>query len=200
MSVSSSSHGGHTGRQRLRPWLIDQINTGKYIGLEWIDKDRGMFRIPWRHYGRQGYHSWTKQEGEIPRDGGCPYGLIFKNWAIHTKKYKESHPHDMSQWKTNLRCALHKHPAILEHRNLNGEGSNGEPYRVYQFTPEHLTTERSTSNHSYKTRQIEEDGNVKSLADMTKMFTGEAQAPLPSPSSSLSLLLVGARCACLALA
>ena len=35
-------------RIQFGPWLIAQISSGKYPGLEWIDEDtKTMFKIPW---------------------------------------------------------------------------------------------------------------------------------------------------------
>ena len=58
--------------------------------------------------------------------------FFYRNWAIHTKKYQEGQPPDISTWKTRFRCALYKLPDINELNNMNViEGDN--PYRVYQF-------------------------------------------------------------------
>ena len=46
-------------RQRLRPWLIDQINSGKTPGLEWIDPEKMIFKIPWKHFGRPGVDEYN---------------------------------------------------------------------------------------------------------------------------------------------
>lgn len=46
-------------RQRLHPWLIDQINSGEIPGLEWINKEKMIFRIPWKHFGRPGVDEYN---------------------------------------------------------------------------------------------------------------------------------------------
>ena len=46
-------------RQRLRPWLTDQINEGKTPGLEWVDKNQMIFKIPWKHFGRPGVDEYN---------------------------------------------------------------------------------------------------------------------------------------------
>ena len=106
-------------RQRLRPWLIDQINSGNYPGVSWVNKDDMIFKIPWKHFGKPGVNE--------ERDA-----KIFREWAKHTGKYKEGDPSDASTWKTRFRCALYKLQDIEELSNMNmldGE----EPYRVYRF-------------------------------------------------------------------
>lgn len=44
------------GGRRLRQWLIEQINSNIYNGLLWEDENRTMFRIPWKHAGKQDYN------------------------------------------------------------------------------------------------------------------------------------------------
>ena len=46
----------HQSRQRLRPWLENLINEGSVKGLEWIDKEKKLFKIPWKHAGKQDYN------------------------------------------------------------------------------------------------------------------------------------------------
>ena len=110
---------GHTNRQRLRPWLIDQINSGSYPGLRWIDQEQMIFQISWKHFGKPGVNE--------ERDA-----KIFREWARHTGKFKSGDPPDPSTWKTRFRCALYKLQDIEEMSSMNmldGE----EPYRVYRF-------------------------------------------------------------------
>lgn len=52
--ASSQGSGPRQPRQRLRPWLIDQINASEIEGLEWVDKEALSFKIPWKHFGRPG--------------------------------------------------------------------------------------------------------------------------------------------------
>ncbi|KAG9339811.1 hypothetical protein JZ751_022478 [Albula glossodonta] len=60
-------------RMRMRPWLEDRIESKSIAGLVWVDKEKKMFSIPWKHAAR---HGW-----EMDKDA-----CLFKQWAIHTVK------------------------------------------------------------------------------------------------------------------
>lgn len=44
------------GNGKLRQWLIDQIDSGEYPGLIWENDEKSIFRIPWKHAGKQDYN------------------------------------------------------------------------------------------------------------------------------------------------
>nr|CAH8830608.1 unnamed protein product [Trichobilharzia regenti] len=106
-------------RVRLRPWLESRLNDGWIDGLKWVDREKGIFRIPWKHHSK---HTWT--EGDA---------AIFKDWAVVTGRFREGvDTPDWPMWKTRLRCALNKAPDIQEvkqRHNLHCE----EPFKVYRF-------------------------------------------------------------------
>lgn len=47
---------GGSGNGKLRQWLIEQVDTGKYPGLVWENDEKSIFRIPWKHAGKQDYN------------------------------------------------------------------------------------------------------------------------------------------------
>ncbi|OBS79574.1 hypothetical protein A6R68_22224 [Neotoma lepida] len=63
MNLEASSRGAEFGMSavscgngKLRQWLIDQIDSGKYPGLVWENEEKSVFRIPWKHAGKQDYN------------------------------------------------------------------------------------------------------------------------------------------------
>lgn len=60
----------YSGRVRMRKWLISQVTSGRYIGLKWIDKDKTLLRIPWKHGSRSG---WSVEDGKL-----------FESWAVQS--------------------------------------------------------------------------------------------------------------------
>lgn len=109
-------------RLRMRPWLEQQIASGKIPGLSWINKEEGIFQIPWKHAAR---HGW-----DIEKDA-----CLFRSWAIHTGKFKvgEREP-DPKTWKANFRCAMNSLPDIKEVRDKSiYKGSSA--VRVYKMLP-----------------------------------------------------------------
>ncbi|XP_030621673.1 interferon regulatory factor 8 [Chanos chanos] len=112
----------NSGGRRLKQWLIEQINSNLYSGLLWEDENRTMFRIPWKHAGKQDYNQ------EIDAS-------IFKAWAVFKGKYKEGDKAEPATWKTRLRCALNKSPDFEEVTDRS-QLDISEPYKVYRIVPE----------------------------------------------------------------
>jgi len=48
--------------KRLRHWLIDMINSGTIPGLQWENAERTVFRIPWKHAGK---NNWREEDCRI---------------------------------------------------------------------------------------------------------------------------------------
>ncbi|KAK6293136.1 hypothetical protein J4Q44_G00366370 [Coregonus suidteri] len=107
--------------RRLRSWMVDQVSSGKYPGLIWDDDARTMFRIPWKHAGKQDFRSEED-------------GAIFKAWAVFKGKLSEGGRLDPASWKTRLRCALNKSPEFREVPERS-QLDISEPYKVYCLVP-----------------------------------------------------------------
>uniref|UniRef100_A0A3Q3NCZ7 Interferon regulatory factor 1-like n=1 Tax=Mastacembelus armatus TaxID=205130 RepID=A0A3Q3NCZ7_9TELE len=140
------------GRLRLRPWLEEQIQSGRYPGVSWLDQSARIFQIPWKHAAR---HGWS-----IDRDA-----TLFRSWAMHTGRYRPGKDKpDPKTWKANFRCALNSLPDICELREHSRKrGSNA--YRVYRMLPSTQTHRRSRGLRLFnrpKERQtsLGEDRNI----------------------------------------
>lgn len=112
-----------SGNGKLRQWLIEQVDCGKYPGLVWENDEKSIFRIPWKHAGKQDYN----------RDEDA---ALFKAWALFKGKYREGiDKPDPPTWKTRLRCALNKSndfEELVDRSQLD----ISDPYKVYRIIPE----------------------------------------------------------------
>lgn len=157
----------HT-RQRMRPWLEAKIESGKIPGLQWIDKNKKIFKVPWKHGGK---HDWNEQDSQI-----------FKEWAVHTGRYREGvDQSDWPTWKTRFRCALNKLPDIQEMKNY-GKLDGPEPFRAYRLLSKEEVSSQSREpisefqdleNHSPPRTNgfMNEDEEVNSMPE--KVIKGE---------------------------
>ncbi|XP_061432110.1 interferon regulatory factor 4-like isoform X2 [Lethenteron reissneri] len=110
------------GSKRLRPWLLEQIESGLYPGLRWEDDSKATFRIPWKHAAK---HDYCQQED----------AALFKGWALFKGKFRQGDRADPPAWKTRLRCALNK-SSDFEEVSERSQLDISEPYKVYRVLPE----------------------------------------------------------------
>ncbi|CAH1270424.1 IRF8 [Branchiostoma lanceolatum] len=109
-------------RKRLRNFFISHLDAEDVPGVQWIDRTTGLFRIVWRHAGRDGF--------DPERDG-----LIFKLWAQQTGRWKEGDPEDTTAWKTRMRNALRRLADFEEQTELGKPDDPHEAFRVYRLVP-----------------------------------------------------------------
>ncbi|KAM9817514.1 interferon regulatory factor 2-like [Neosynchiropus ocellatus] len=109
-------------RLRMRQWLEEQIDSGCYPGVIWLDQPEKVFQIPWKHAAR---HGWS-----LDRDA-----TLFQSWAVHTGRYRPGKDKpDPKTWKANFRCALNSLPDVGELRELSRKRGS-DACRVYKMFP-----------------------------------------------------------------
>lgn len=85
--IHSTSEGGgggmssvSCGNGKLRQWLIEQIDSGKYPGLVWENDEKSIFRIPWKHAGKQDYN--REEDAALFKVRGSPQFRRAPDFAI----------------------------------------------------------------------------------------------------------------------
>ncbi|XP_063204971.1 interferon regulatory factor 1 [Chroicocephalus ridibundus] len=182
--IGSSHRGTHgtaqpdtmpVSRMRMRPWLEMQINSNQIPGLIWINKDKMMFQIPWKHAAK---HGWDMEKD----------ACLFRSWAIHTGRYKvgEKDP-DPKTWKANFRCAMNSLPDIEEVKDKSiNKGSSA--VRVYRMLPP-LTKDQKKERKSKSSREARNKSKRKSYEDMRTEESAErlTNTPLPDDHSGYTV-------------
>ncbi|NWX38892.1 IRF1 factor, partial [Steatornis caripensis] len=154
-------------RMRMRPWLEMQINSNQIPGLIWINKDKMMFQIPWKHAAK---HGWDMEKD----------ACLFRSWAIHTGVYKvgEKDP-DPKTWKANFRCAMNSLPDIEEVKDKSiNKGSSA--VRVYRMLPP-LTKDQKKERKSKSSREARNRSKRKSYEETRTEESAERQTNTPLP-------------------
>lgn len=100
---------------------MEQVESGQFPGVCWDDTAKTMFRIPWKHAGKQDFRE--------DQDAA-----IFKAWALFKEKHKDGDIGHPAVWKTRLRCALNK-SSEFEEVPERGRMDVAEPYKVYRILP-----------------------------------------------------------------
>ncbi|NXI58102.1 IRF1 factor, partial [Chloroceryle aenea] len=162
-------------RMRMRPWLEMQINSNQIPGLIWINKDKMMFQIPWKHAAK---HGWDMEKD----------ACLFRSWAIHTGRYKvgEKDP-DPKTWKANFRCAMNSLPDIEEVKDKSiNKGSSA--VRVYRMLPP-LTKDQKKERKSKSSREARNRSKRKLYEDVRMEESAErlTNTPLPDDHSSYTV-------------
>ena len=49
-------------KKRLRPWLEARLDADNIPGLRWLNNEKTLFRITWKHGGKQ---QWTEEDAQI---------------------------------------------------------------------------------------------------------------------------------------
>lgn len=116
--------------RKLRNWVVEQLESGKFPGVCWEDAQKTMFRIPWKHAGKQDFRE--------DQDAA-----FFKAWATFKGKHKEGDTEGPAVWKTRLRCALNK-SSEFEEVPQRSQLDGAEPYKVYRLLPQGILPSKSS--------------------------------------------------------
>jgi hypothetical protein len=54
----------------LRDWLEVQLDSGRAMGIEWVQKETGIFKMVWRHANNP---IWHEEDGWIYRVRTCVF-------------------------------------------------------------------------------------------------------------------------------
>lgn len=171
---SAMAGGKARSTRKLRSWMVEQVNSGKYPGVVWDDESKTMFRIPWKHAGKQ---SFRKDED----------AALFKAWAEFKGKLSSEEQNNPASWKTRLRCALNKSPEFIE-VNDRAQLDISEPYKVYrlvpevdQVSPEKKSRDKVVRRHKRRSSEKEEPA--------AKLIKTEIDSPQSSVQSSEEFFL-----------
>ncbi|XP_071426151.1 interferon regulatory factor 1 [Pithys albifrons albifrons] len=162
-------------RMRMRPWLEMQINSNQIPGLIWINKDKRIFQIPWKHAAK---HGWDMEKD----------ACLFRSWAIHTGRYKEGEKDpDPKTWKANFRCAMNSLPDIEEVKDKSiNKGSSA--VRVYRMLPP-LTKHQKKERKSKSSREARNRSKRKFYEETRVEESAErlTHTPLPDDHSGYTI-------------
>lgn len=68
------------GTGKLRQWLIDQIDSRRYPGLIWENDEKSIFRIPWKHAGKQDYN--REEDAALFKVRPIPPVVLHCTWTL----------------------------------------------------------------------------------------------------------------------
>uniref|UniRef100_A0A8C5QHN3 IRF tryptophan pentad repeat domain-containing protein n=1 Tax=Leptobrachium leishanense TaxID=445787 RepID=A0A8C5QHN3_9ANUR len=106
-------------RPRIIPWLIEQIDSETYLGLNWLNAEKTQFCVPWKHLLRQ-----DRTEDDFQ---------IFQAWAITSGIYDPNRDGpDPVRWKRNFRSALIQNDGITMIQDSSSNTAN--PHKIYELS------------------------------------------------------------------
>ncbi|KAM4846557.1 interferon regulatory factor 7 [Thomomys bottae] len=161
-------------------WLLGEVSSGRYEGLQWLDDTHTVFRVPWKHFAR--------------KDLGEADARIFKAWAVARGRWPpgssgrgqpspEAEAVERAGWKTNFRCALHSTRRFTLLQDHSGDPV--DPHKVYMLSAEPgcRVSESPAVHHGE-----EEAFRGVPLAQggaPGPFLTGDAESQVPSPLATM---------------
>ncbi|XP_048185783.1 interferon regulatory factor 3 [Perognathus longimembris pacificus] len=156
-----------TQKPRILPWLISQLDQGRFEGVAWLDANHRRFRIPWKH--------GLRQDAQLVDFG------IFQAWAEASGAYTPGKDKpDLPTWKRNFRSALNRKEGL----RLADDRSKDphDPHKVYEFVDSSETGDSPQLDTSPDT----DGGGITPdiQEDLLEMLGDMALAPLPQEGAS----------------
>ncbi|XP_052051706.1 interferon regulatory factor 7 isoform X2 [Apodemus sylvaticus] len=163
-----------TQRVLFRDWLLGEVSSGQYRGLQWLNEARTVFRVPWKHFGRRDLDEEDAQ--------------IFKAWAVARGRWPpsgvnlpppEAEAAERRGWKTNFRCALCSTGCFILRQDNSGDPV--DPHKVYELSLELGSTDPAMENREEVTLSNALPAQGVSLEPF--LARGNAGLRTPSPLS-----------------
>ena len=122
-------------RLKMLSWLEIQIDSKKYDGLRWVDRNNKIFKVPWKHASSQ---NWKMNDASI-----------FKAWAVYTGRYRghidakdDKKIRTLANtWKANFRCALNAQKGRVKIISDEASKNGNNAFRIYQIVSKEDSTE-----------------------------------------------------------
>ncbi|XP_072523219.1 interferon regulatory factor 3 isoform X2 [Salminus brasiliensis] len=114
------------------PWLRQQIDSGQYPGVNWLNPERTLFTIPWKHALRQ--------------DSNSDDVLIFRAWAKTSVSPDGKIPGEPSVWKRNFRSALRARGFKL---HLDNKSNTANPHKIFTWPEDGQSGESREGSQDY---------------------------------------------------
>ncbi|XP_053218507.1 interferon regulatory factor 3 isoform X2 [Podarcis raffonei] len=107
-----------TQRPLIVPWLMEQLDARRYPGLSWLNPERTLFRVPWKHGSRQNICDEDFQ--------------LFEDWAIARGRHRPGiDQRTPSEWKRNFRSALNRKEGIRMFQDNSTDSE--DPHKVFEI-------------------------------------------------------------------
>ena len=174
---------------QFEAWLVQQISSGNFKDLEWIDADQQrIFKLPWT---KKNYPDWEEHH------------KIFKAWAEY-RSVKRNDPQvalqPVSTMKSNFRTVLRKCSYIEELKNFHQLGLQTGNYKVYKIlTNDEVASKRQRpemlqSIPTYDaSNDIVEITSISGQASDVQLMTDSEISPWLAKSTSLCVALLEAK-------
>uniref|UniRef100_H2ZCC9 IRF tryptophan pentad repeat domain-containing protein n=1 Tax=Ciona savignyi TaxID=51511 RepID=H2ZCC9_CIOSA len=153
---------------RFTCWLVNQISSGNYLGLEWIEgSNKKIFKIPWT---KQNFPNWAEHH------------KIFEDWAMLRGRWNMAtgQPYQsFSQMKSNFRTILRKCDYIKELHQSHQLGLQVGNYKVYKLLSDEEAKGNYFNNLSLENNLISDFPKSTFDIDRSSVLSTSAQLLLP---------------------